>query len=80
VGGQKKSGPLYHYPDEVREVSPLNHKLYLRFMEIADEENDDDMKYPGSCGHMGRWHVGQFITWLEDNYELKEKVDAKSKI
>jgi hypothetical protein len=57
------------WPSEARQVSPLNHKLYTTFMTMADEEKG----YPGSCGHMGKWHVGQFITWLENNYELKER-------
>jgi hypothetical protein len=62
------------HPDEIRMVSELNHKLFTAFMSIADEEKGTvGEHYPGGCSHMGKWHVGQFITWLEDNYELKEK-------
>ncbi len=62
------------FPSEKRMVSELNNKLFLTFMAIANEEKGTvGEHYPGGCSHMGCWHVGQFITWLENNYDIKEK-------
>ena len=55
------------HPSEVREVSKLNNTLFLKLMEMAEEDS------PSGCWHLGRWHVGQFITWLEENYNIEEK-------
>jgi hypothetical protein len=67
VGGQG-------VPSEKRVVSELNHHLFETFMAIANDTEDSPVEENPNClNHMGCWHVGQFITWLEDNYDIKEK-------
>lgn len=50
-----------------REVSELNHELFLAAKEIMGSIADR------GCWHIGWKDVGDFIDYLEENYEIKKK-------
>ncbi len=54
-----------------REVSELNHELFNQAKVIMENEHDN-ARTP-TCDHMGWMQVGDFIDWLEANYNIKEK-------
>lgn len=55
-----------------REFSTLNSELFNKAREILNE----NVQSPNGGGYMGLCGVSAFIDYLEDNYDIKEKVDG----
>jgi hypothetical protein len=52
-----------------REVSELNNELFLSAKKLMEESTGNGVRPP----HVGWAEVGDFIDWLEKNYEIKKK-------
>lgn len=50
-----------------RKVTPLNKELFEGAEIILDKV---DIK---ACNHMGWYGIGNFIDWLEENYDITKK-------
>ena len=56
---------------EKREVSELNNELFNAAKSIMEDNGNGP--YRARCPHIGWAVVGDFIDWLEENYEIKKK-------
>ena len=54
---------------EKKEVSPLNNDLFLAAKDIMEKGTEDSKR----CHHIGWASVGDYIDWLEINYDIKPK-------
>ena len=54
---------------EKKEVSELNNELFNAAKKVMQEGSDKDQR----CWHIGWAGVGDYIDWLEKNYEIKKK-------
>lgn len=52
---------------EKKRVSTLNNELFLAAKKIMEEGTEAPLR----CRHIGWASVGDYIDWLEENYEIK---------
>jgi hypothetical protein len=54
---------------EKRNVSELNNELFIAGKKIMEEST----KKPQACWHIGWSSLGDYIDWLEANYEIVKR-------
>ena len=60
--------------NEPKEVSNLNNRLYLKAVEILEGPPNRKLGW-----HIGWMEVGNFIDWLEQNYNITPKEEGEGK-